>query len=286
MNYTYRPLLLLFLLTISPLRAFDQSHFFQAPFFPEGPRFATKDLTSARLRFAEGVTHTRTDSCGAPRNTADNRYRIEAIVGDFVHNFGEEIYAGITIPVYQFHIREDAIWFRDSSLGNICLSIGWTTHYEACRELDFVDFSIETGVIAATANRPWQTSGVPLRAVVEFGLYDWLSTGLAADAVVFFDCNNGRLWDVSWFLKADHVVRGFSFGFGYTHSDQTTTPVPWSDEIVPFWRMNSFNFIIGYDLACETSPLSPEIEFFYNKVLDGKNVVRTPSAGISVTVRF
>lgn len=285
----YIPLLLAGVLACHRLAGFDQSHFFQAQFFPDEPRYATADLTSVRLRAGFGITHQKNDACGnpSPKECETTRYRVHTVVIDAAHNFCAGFYAGATLPFYKFNIKEENKQYCVSTAGNLCLSVGWTTHYSKCEDLDFIDFAIETGVIAPTADEPLTAAGMPLRGVIAWGIYDWLTIGAAADVVTYFNARNGRLWDLSWFLEADHFIRGFSFGFGYTHSNQTTTPVPWLCDVnLPFWTMDTFSFTFGYDAACEERPYLPEVEFFYNHVLSGKNALRTPNCGISITSRF
>src|SRR5690606_31709429 len=109
---------------------------------------------------------------------------------------------------------------------------------------------------------------------------DWITMGISADVVAFFDCNNGRLCDFTWYLKADHILHGISCLIGYTYSSQHKTPVPWSQEYLPFWKMDTLNFELSYDSASLSHPFFPSLYFFYIRVLSGKNIIRTPQFGV------
>ena len=110
--------------------------------------------------------------------------------------------------------------------------------------------------------------------------------GLSADAIAFFDHYNGRLWDITWYLQFDHILHAISFTFGYTHSHQYTTFIPWSKKYLPFWSMDTFNFEFSYDSASLEDPYLPSFYIFYNHVLNGKNILRTPQAGVGISCDF
>lgn len=282
-----RILFIVFCITPCTSNAFDVSHFFHAQFAPEEPRFEKPGLSSLSARAAFGATRKKNDACGIPLVLdCDDRFSMQAFVFDVSHNFCHGFFLTATLPFYHFKITEKPLFKEFWSASNVCFTGGWTINYEGCEELDFVDATIETGFIAATAEKPWNAWGIPLRAAVSCGLFDWVTTGLSADIVGFFTDNNGRLWDVSWFIKADHVIRGLSCYLGYTHSNQKETPVPWSCEILPFWTMDTFHFAVSYDSACLAHLFLPEVEFFFNHVMSGQNCLQTPLWGFSLTTLF
>lgn len=269
------------------MNSFDVSHFFHAQFAPQEPRFEKPDLTSATVRAAFGSTRKKNDSCGIEITAdCDDRYSIQALIFDFSHTFCRGFFVNATLPFYHFKIYEKPLQQKFNSASNFCFTCGWTINYEECEELDFIDATLETGFIAATAEQPFNAWGIPLHGVISWGAYDWVSVGISADIVGFFTPHNGRLWDVSWFIKADHIIRGLSCFLGYTHSNQTETPVPWSCEVLPFWTMDTFNFSVSYDSACLSHPFLPSIEFFFNHVLSGQNCLQTPLWGCKLTTYF
>jgi hypothetical protein len=266
---------------------FDVSHFFQAQFAPQEPRFEKAGLTSPSIRTGFGTTRKKDNACGLPlAMDCDDRYTIQTIIFDLTHNFCRGFFITGTLPIYHFKITEKPLRNKFWSASNACLTGGWTINYETCNDLDFIDATIETGFIFPTAEKPWNTWGIPLRGAIAWGLYDWITTGFSGDIVGFFTPKNGRLWDVSWWIKTDHLLRGLSCFLGYTHSNQKQTPVPWSCEVLPFWTMDTFHFAVSYDSACISHPYLPSVEFFFNHVMSGKNCLRTPLWGFSITNHF
>lgn len=282
-----RILLIVFCIISCKTDAFDLSHPFHAQFKARQPFFEKAYLTSGGLRAAFGSTRKRNDACGIPRDgDCEDRYSIQAFVFDATHTFCRGFFVSATLPIYHFKITEKPLHREFWSAANLCLTGGWTLNYQEFEQLDFMDVTLETGFVAATAEKPWNAWGIPLRGVISWGVYDWMTAGLAADIVGFFTPHNGRLWDVSWFLEADHVIRGLSCYLGYTHSNQTQTPLPWSCEILPFWTMDTFHFSLSYDSACLAYPFLPCAEFFFNHVMSGKNILQMPLWGFGLTTHF
>jgi len=277
------------------LIAFDQSRFFHAQYFPQEPRFEEKNLTSLMLRAFTGKTYKQTDSCGTTIQIADftpekSYYQIQSVILDVYQNIHNGFYMGATVPWYHFKIDEfcNGITHEKKIVtsANICLIGGYTHNYEACEELDFIDFTLETGLILPTGDNHLQARGVLFRGATATGLFDWITTGISADIVGFFDHHNGRLWDITWYLKADHALHGISCLLAYTHSNQHKTPVPWSNACLPFWTMDTLNFELSFDSACFEHPFLPSFYFYYNHVLSGKNVIRTPQTGLGISFDF
>lgn len=275
----------------STLKSFDQSRFFHAQYLPQEPRFEEKNLTSFRLRAFTGATHKKTDSYGTTTHICDtstekNGYRIQSIIVDFYQNIHNGFYMGATLPWYQFKINDHACEKKLTTSANVCLIGGYTHNYEQCIELDFIDFTIETGLILPTGDHHLQARGALFRCAAAIGIFDWITTGISTDIVGFFDHHNGRLWDITWYLKADHALHGISCILGYTHSNQHKTPVPWTDGYLPFWTMDTLNFELSFDSACLKHPYLPSFYFFYNHVLSGKNSIRTPQSGLGISFDF
>lgn len=269
------------------LIGFDQSRFFHAQYLPQEPRFSEENLTSPAIRLFMGKTHKKTDCCGAWEEHCPAReYLVQGVILDLYQNIYNGFFLGGTMPWYHFKINENDIEQKFTTSANFCLMGGWTYNYEECIELDFIDFTFETGFILPTGVYNIHAKGIPVRGACSLGIFDWITTGISADIVVFFDHQNGRLWDLSWYLKADHFFHGTSITFGYMHSNQHKTPIPWSEGYLPFWSMDTFNFELSYDAACLDHPFLPCLHFFYNHVLSGKNIVRAPQWGLGISCDF
>ena len=173
-----RILFIVFCITPCISHAFDVSHFFHAQFAPEEPRFEKPHLTSLSARAAFGATRKKNDACGIPITAdCDDRYSMQAFVFDLSHNFCRGFFLTATLPFYHFKITEKPLHKEFWSASNMCFTGGWALNYEGCEELDFIDATIETGFVAATAEKPWNAWGIPLRGAVSCGLFDWV-TGL------------------------------------------------------------------------------------------------------------
>lgn len=268
---------------------FDLNHFFEASFAPQEPFFEKENLTSLSFRAGTGFTHIKTDGCGVPIcNSPPNSYKVSRFMLDAGYNYHKNLFVHATLPGYLIKVTEGGIHHEFNSLGNLVVTTGWTINYQETEKLDFIDATIETGLIVPTAKYPLAAAGIPIRAVAALGFWDWTTLGIATDIVAFFTHEYGRLSDTSIYFKGDHFIRGFSFLFGYTHSNEKQVPVVWSCPIkhIPFWTMDTFNILLSYDCASENRPYLPRFEFFYNKVVTGENIVKTPLWGFTLAMDF
>lgn len=265
---------------------FDQSRFFQATYYPERPRFAEELLDGITFRAGTGCTGKSTFN-GPISHCYNGEYQVNTLVFDCSHNFYQGFFINATIPLYWFIIHNPnyTIIQREHMLANPCITGGWTMNNENFEHLDYIDFSVETGIITPGETPFFPGWAIPLRGVVALGVYDWLTAGLAVDFVGFIT-KQGHLYDVAWFLEADHVAHGLSFGFGYTYSTQRDAKIPWNSNFISHWEMDTFHFFISYDFACYEYPCFPCIELFYNHILSGKCIAQTPLFGIKVQGLF
>jgi hypothetical protein len=151
---------------------------------------------------------------------------------------------------------------RESGVGDMCAFLGWTLNHEDTTVLDFVDFTIQAGVLFPTAkkqnineifalplgyNKHW---GFPVVADFSFGVYEWLTIGGHFDVLLFAKKNQeirvktstnqsgpiklakacasvhrGPIWSGGAFAKADHFCRGLSLWVGYTFNKQNSDTV-------------------------------------------------------------
>lgn len=142
-----------------------------------------------------------------------------------------------------------------SGIGDASFQVGWTLNYQETDVIDFLDFTVKTGVLAPTAQKQNPNIvfdiplgynghiGIPLSFEAALGTYDWLTIGAHAGALFFFhttldtrlktnlcqsgliklaqqDCvtsQKGTIWELGAYLKADHVIRGLSIIAGYAY---------------------------------------------------------------------
>ncbi len=226
-----------------------------------------------------------------------------------------------------------------SGLGDVQLYGGWTYNYEETKHLDFIDFTIALGLNLPTGSPskaclPWQLPlgydnhlGIPIFGTISFGIFDWLTLGLQSGAIWFKDrtrimplktaaeqsgwirlahdyanVNKGTIWHVDGYVKADHLVGGFSFifGFSHDHANQTcvkpcntylynATIVNSEERYLP-WTMTSFHFVLDYDFANFKHPNAPRLGFTIDKSMTGERSFDTAIfgsyIGIDIEWRF
>ena len=197
----------LFIFCMPSAYAFDLNHFFQAQFAAQEPRFEEPDLTSVMVRGGMGSTEIRTDHCGVPilfdsstifscsseeEPFTNSHYKVKQIVLDVAHNFFRRFFVCATLPFYNIQVQESGVRSTYKSVGNLVITAGWTINYEETEELDFIDGTVEVGVITPTPKFPLNVTGIPFRGVAAIGLFDWISVGSSLDLVVFTTGNNGQ----------------------------------------------------------------------------------------------
>ena len=143
--------------------------------------------------------------------------------------------------------------FCTSGIGDFSFLLGWTTNYEKTKVLDFIDATLQTGVLIPTGKKKNQCElfsfslgynghyGLPVIADIAFGIYDWLTLGAHLDALIFASrsypiriktdpkqsgiiqlalaktrVKPGHICSLGCHLKADHVIRGLSLLLGYS----------------------------------------------------------------------
>ena len=218
---------------------------------------------------------------------------------------------------------------RDAGLSDSTLFIGWTKSFQNTCYLDFIDFTAQTGVLLPTGKKkdihevfsiPYGYNGhwaIPLSGDISFGFFDWLTLGLHADNLFFFkkkECvrmkadhqtdtgfirlaqgpavvDQGILWRVGTYVKADHFYNGLSFLFGFSYEQQNrshiypcdtikfSTPFVNDDEQLKKWDRSIFHIAAEYDFTHEESCIGPRLGFFYDRQMTGKRVFDISTLG-------
>ncbi len=103
--------------------------------------------------------------------------------------------------------------------------------------------------------------------------------------------DKGSIWTAGVFLKADHIVRGFSFLFGYTFvnknkdqlcpckTDKFCPPIVNSDEMLEGFKMHTVHLWFEYDFTKEDAHIGPRVALFYNHQVGGKRIFKTNMVG-------
>lgn len=217
---------------------------------------------------------------------------------------------------------------KDTTAGDVVVSGGWTYNNETSDTLDFFDVTIKAGLSIPTARERDLTQafsipagynghvGIPVSFDMALGMFEWATWGvhvggqffLKKDGVFRMKTNTtqngfiklaqgaaredlGIVWDAGTFLKADHIVGGFSLMVGYNYAaqeDTTLAPVNIStfasatvndDETLKKWRMHTVSVMAEYDFAKEGKKWNPKVGIFYNHPVAGKRIFNTNTVG-------
>ena len=223
--------------------------------------------------------------------------------------------------------------FTKSGIGDICVFLGWAQNYDETEVLDYVDTTFKIGVLIPTADERDPDKafdiplghdnhfGVPIVLDIAVGAYEWVTLGFHVDALLFLSktrtirmktdllqcgmiklakgCakfDQGSLWNVGVYFKADHVVGGLSLVAGYTFSNKnsdTLCPentcvfdpgIVNTDEMFKGWKMHTINFLGEYDFTRKDSRLGFRVGVFYNRQISGKRIFKTHMGGGSVGI--
>ncbi len=265
--------------------SFQPNHFYRAAYLPKEPRFEKARLNTLEVLFAEGKTSTAFNECADQvsifslfscdkQKCLKGTFELFETWITFTQNFNTGLFFEYTIPVTQFFLKPFSTCKKESEylylyncckISNACelfsfprkqtaLSdcitlLGWTTNYEECEELDFIDATFKTGVIWPTGTciqtdgclsipNGYGHWGFPLSGDLSFGALDWFTLGFHLDALLFLgsqghtqkakNCYNyiyrkpGTITTFSTYGKADHFILNLSLALGYTYSHKSS----------------------------------------------------------------
>lgn len=142
-----------------------------------------------------------------------------------------------------------------TGIGDTTALVGWALNYEQTAHLDFIDFTLEAGVLFPTGKKADPNIifdlpqgynghyGFPLNVSLALGMYEWLTLGAHTLILPFksktyevrmktsaaqngfiklakgcADVHRGSLWQMGGYFKADHAIRNISLLLGYSYS--------------------------------------------------------------------
>lgn len=174
---------------------------------------------------------------------------------------------------------------------DLSLQIGWTYSYKNTIELDFVDYTIKAGfykpdysIIVNEFGRVFKTNyGGILSGQVSIGLFEWLTIGCNSQAIIIQKDTskikdlesfvNGNTITLETFIKADHVVKGFSCGFGYSFCQEFEKK---SKNILNNGStQHNIHVMLEYDFTKKEAIIGPRIGFTFNSTVGGKNSLKS-----------
>ncbi|MCA9769770.1 hypothetical protein KC460_00165 [Candidatus Dependentiae bacterium] len=218
--------------------------------------------------------------------------------------------------------------FKETAIGDTTLFLGYAYHYEDTEILDFFDVTLRVGVLIGTGKQKDQNKafsidhgygghmGIPFNAAAALGAYEWLTVGAHVHGTVFAKktkeirmktstaqngfitlakdtatIDKGSLWGAHMYLKADHVLHGFSATVGYSFSykrDDFVCPcdldifdkcIVNSDCLFKEWKNHTFHLFIEYDFSTNRHHIGPRIGGFFNWQVGGTRVFKTHTGG-------
>ncbi|HXW86309.1 MAG TPA: hypothetical protein VEK38_03115, partial [Candidatus Bathyarchaeia archaeon] len=213
--------------------------------------------------------------------------------------------------------------------GDLTMYLGWTSNYQESDVLDFIDFTFKAGVLAPTGkakneaelfslpfgyNKHW---GIPISAACSMGTCDWITIGGYGEVIFFFPrtrfirlktssrqqgiiklasgpvkVHEGLVWHAGGYFKADHVICGFSCGFGYSFASQHRTTLDTKSQLFPYalinddeslhgFQMQVVHLFVEYDFATEDRLFGPRAGLFVNAQVSGKRTYKTSVGGVN-----
>ena len=332
------------LLTNTLLHAFTTHHFYRASYFWQEPRFDRDKLKTIEVSLAGGCTHSARNSIGH-KTSAGNIYSknslcacpsiIELFEAHFTatQNLTSGFFLQEFIPVKQLRVYTltnplviatacDSMLSlsrKDTAVGDSAFLFGWSHTCQQTLDYDFLDVSIQTGILLPTAPVITRTCavscfplgynghlGIPFVADGCIGIYDWLTLGAHADVLVFFkqkECFSsstsnmlkkewvkpGTIVSLGSYVKADHIIWGAScvLGLSYAHKTHDKSCVTKHKELSSWYR-TTLHFLAEYDFThyCSSLEIGPRLAFIYNKSLTGKRVFQTSMTGAYVGLEW
>lgn len=230
------------------------------------------------------------------------------------------------LEVYNLSIKETS----HSGISDVTLLGGWTNNAETSDVFDFFDMSVRLGISIPTAkarntNIAFAPAhgynghiGIPIIATLAWGLYDWLTVGTHVKGQYFLKNNGvsrvktdgnetgyitlrqtavreslGNLWSIGTYMKADHILRGFSLQCNYNYSIQEhaylepfdtehfSATIINTDERLHKWSGHEIYCAAEYDFAQDGQQWNPHIKVFYAQTVQGRRSYLTKSGGFS-----
>lgn len=268
-------LLLWSLFSAQILMGIDIPHFYYTRFLPAETRIAQPYLRSYDGFIAAGSSH---------------NFKLQKYIYNTTHNFDYGLFARLLLPIA--HISHKFSHAHQTTLGDVVTSLGYALNYEDSDYFDYIDLTLTVGILFPTTPVVTRFSpiafplgtnghfGFPLSATTSCCLYDWLAFGAHFFAVPLL--NQKTILTAHAYLKTDHIVRGFSFLFGYSYDYQG------SQGCIPSqsWHRNTFHYQFEYDWTDENQTYGPRLAVFYNQNISGKNIIPLSMGGISLGFDF
>jgi hypothetical protein len=222
--------------------------------------------------------------------------------------------------------------YHETGIGDLSLYLGWqATSRDRIDFLEFISGAIKLGVLFPTGekddlrnafsmptgyNKHW---GIPFKLDMMIGATKWLTFGVHAGALFFFDrtmqrrmrtnvnqsgfiklaqgeakFEQGALWEIGGHMLFDHFYKGLSAGIGYSYNkkeEDDLTSISSSlfsnntvnnDEQYRGFTQHAIHLMAEYDFAphMQDRKWEARLKLFYDLLADGKRVFDTDMFGL------
>lgn len=220
-----------------------------------------------------------------------------------------------------------------SGIETVSFYLGYTKNYTNTTHLDYIDATAMAGIMVPTGKQaihhhvfdiPLGYSnyyGIRVWGDLSFGAFDWLTIGTHADVICFLPewrrmaiktapSQEGfiklakatvkrfphPLLTVNGYLKADHIIHGFSWVLAYSYVQKFRDTVSLcnssynpcianSDRQLLGWNMHTLTASFEFSLACNNHN-APRFIFSYNHILNGRSIINTNTAQGAFTLDY
>lgn len=300
--------------------AFDRSFFYRASSFWGEPRFERDLLSTFDLQLTGGSTHfDMSKLCQTKKKfcCSNALFSICEINFNYWQNLVCGFFTHFHLPFALINITKNSSHIEKArcvGLSDCSFLLGKTINYQATEDLDFIDLTIQAGVLFPSGKKkitdacidiPYGYNGhwgFTFICDLSCGYLDWVTAGIHFDGVVLAKEHNTRhtfsLRSVSMTGEENgsrSITKGEAFGGNvwrvgtYGKADHfcagLSTAIAFTYELQQkpcSWQRAILHFILDYDFASLEYPLGPEINVFYNLTIYGKNIIKTNTVGGNV----
>ncbi len=282
---------ILYLLTLAAtgtaLYGFSIPKFYHGRIFLDEPRFSEKGLLSADLTFGGGTKHFRSQGYKGHLEFAE-------LILQAYQNFDKGFFAHAFLPFawirlndverYDLSVAPLPHCVKKTDIYSPGLFAGWTINYEDTTHLDYLDATLEVGMLLNSPRHAVQIPLFPIGYTTQpgfagagyfaMGALEWLTLGAYTQAISF---QPATIWSAGSYIKFDHLVPKISFILALCGDGQSKK----IESIAP-WQMLSVYLSFDVDLANDDRPWLPRFKAFFSKPVAGYNILKAGMGGFAV----
>ena len=212
-------------------------------------------------------------------------------------------YAPLISPLQELLLPKK---IRHNGLADITTLIGLSRNYQDTEVLDFLDIELKAGVIWPTSKAANQAIffdiplgynghfAFPISCAASIGIFEWLTCGVYGQAMGFSSRSQdsvlkkrGPLLSAATYIKADHILGGFSLlcNYSYDRQQHKSSENSYINNYKQ-WSMQTIQTSAEYDFNEEGRFCGARILLKYEAIVTGKNIFKTSLFGGSLGLDF